>query len=147
MLRIGKLTDYAMLILAELATRPETVLSATSIAEVLQLPAPTVSKILKILADAEMVTSLRGAEGGYRLAREAKSISVADVITAMEGDLALTECCEKSDLCSINSVCNMSGNWRKINKMVHALLAKLSIIDMKEPINIKEINVEWANVQ
>lgn len=147
MLRIGKLTDYAMLILAELATRPETVLSATSLAEALRLPAPTVSKILKMLSDAAMVSSLRGAEGGYRLARAPETISVADVISAMEGDLALTECCDKSDACSITAVCNMSGNWRKINKMVHALLAKVSIIDMKEPINIKENDAEWVNVQ
>src|SRR5690606_8098214 len=103
------------------------------------LTPPTVSKVLKMLSDACLVNSLRGAEGGYRLARPAAEISVADVIAAMEGELAMTECCESSGLCAIDSLCAMRENWRKINKMVHALLSRFTILDMTGPLFIKNI--------
>lgn len=140
MLRIGKLTDYAMLILSQMARVPHTVLSATSLAERLHLTTPTVSKILKILSEAGLVNSVRGAEGGYHLARSGADITVADIIAAMEGELAMTECCESTSLCAIDSMCTMRSNWRKINKMVHALLGRFTLIDMLEPLSpaIKE---------
>lgn len=134
MLRLGKLTDYAMLILSWMAKEPQAILSAASIAEALYLPMPTVSKILKILSEAKLVSSVRGAEGGYHLARVATEITVADVIAAMEGDLAMTECCESVNLCAIKSSCVMKANWQQINKMIHSLLSKLTIIDMTEPL-------------
>lgn len=134
MLRIGKLTDYAILILSQMAKSPELLSSTTFLAETLRLAATTVSKILKILSDASLVTSVRGAEGGYRLARPAAEITIADVIEAMEGELAMTECCEGISLCAINSMCTMRENWQKINKMVHSLLAGFTIIDMTEPL-------------
>jgi FeS assembly SUF system regulator len=131
MLRIGKLTDYAILILGEMAGLPDAILSATSLAELLQLPLPTVSKILKILSEANLVTSIRGAVGGYRLAKPAANITLAHVITAMEGELALTECCEKSGLCGLDSFCKMQVNWQKINKLVLNLLMQWTILDMR----------------
>ena len=133
MIRISKLTDYAMLILTQLARDPATILSATVLSEALHLPAPTVSKILKILCDAEIVISARGAEGGYRLARAANSITIMNIITAMEGQLALTECCEMTSCCAIDHVCTMRENWRTINGMVQALLTKFTILDMIDP--------------
>jgi FeS assembly SUF system regulator len=136
MLRIGKLTDYAMLIMSQMARQPELLMSATFLAEGLHLTTPTVSKILKMLSDAGLVNSVRGAEGGYRLARAAETITIADVIAAMEGDLAMTECCESISMCAIDSVCTMRENWRKINKMVQSLLARFTIIDMLEPIAV-----------
>lgn len=134
MIRIGKLTDYSMLILSHMAKAPDTVLSATSLAEHLHLSAHTVSKILKILNDANLVNSIRGAEGGYHLARDADKITVADVIAAMEGGISMTECCDSKPLCTIDSFCTMRSNWRKINKMVHALLTQYTIVDMTRPI-------------
>ena len=139
MLRIGKLTDYAMLILSQMAREPDLVLSATSLAEVLHLSAPTVSKILKMLSDAKLVSSVRGAEGGYHLARPPASITVVDIISAMEGELAMMECCESTTLCAIDSVCTLRENWRKINKVIHTLLTKFTILDMLEPLLIKSI--------
>lgn len=137
MLRIGKLTDYAVLILAHMARTPESVMSATFLAEALHLSVPTMSKILKILSDAGLVSSLRGSEGGYRLQKPAGEISVAEVIAAMEGEIAMTECCERINHCAINSTCVMKENWVKINMMVNSLLSRLSILDMLEPISIK----------
>lgn len=134
MLRIGKLTDYALLVMSQMAKEPDSILSATYLAEALHLTVPTVSKILKILSEAGLVSSVRGAVGGYHLAREPQLITVADIIAAMEGDLAMTECCESTRLCSIDSICTLKENWRKINNMVKALLGNYSIVDMLKPL-------------
>jgi len=131
MLRIGKLTDYALLILGQM-TREASLVSASAIAEALHLGAPTVSKILKMLSDAGLVSSVRGAEGGYQLTRAAAQITVAEVIAAMEGGVAMTECCENSRLCAIDPLCAMKENWIKINNQVHSMLAGISIVDMME---------------
>lgn len=135
MLRISKLTDYAMLLLSAMAKAPNDVRSATTLSSLLSIPAPTVSKVLKMLAEAHLVISQRGAEGGYLLARPAAAISVADVISAMEGGVALTECCEKTTLCALESTCTLRENWRTINNLVYSLLAKLTILDMGQPIS------------
>ena len=134
MLRIGKLTDYAMLILSQLAKESHAVLSATILAELLHLPLPTVSKVLKILGDGGLVNSVRGADGGYHLARAACDISIADVIAAMEGEITMTECCELAGICTIENMCTMRENWRQINAMIHSFLAKLTISDMLSPL-------------
>lgn len=137
MLRIGKLTDYAMLILSEMAKNPESLISATALAEVLTLSTPTVSKVLKILAEANLVTSVRGAVGGYKLSRAAADISVVEVIEAMEGNLAMTECCESANLCSLGTMCNMQDNWLKINLLIKSILARFSIVDMVGPLSLE----------
>ncbi|TAK72845.1 MAG: SUF system Fe-S cluster assembly regulator [Gammaproteobacteria bacterium] len=135
MLRIGKLTDYAMLILSQMAKEPHVVLSATSLADKLHLMPPTVSKVLKILSDGGLVSSVRGAEGGYHLAREAATITVSDVITAMEGQVAMTECCESPGLCGIDTLCTMRENWLKINSLISSLLRGLTIADLLKPLS------------
>ena len=139
MLRISKLTDYAMLIVHAMAKNsakslPEAVVSAKQLAEALHLPLPTVSKVLKMLAEAGLLISQRGPVGGYRLQRAAGEISLVDVISAMEGDLAVTDCCSQTKLCTIDSFCALRQNWLKINAQVRALLANFSILDMSRPI-------------
>ncbi len=126
-----------MLVLSGMAKDPQAVMSATYVAETLRLPAPTVSKILKTLGDSGLVTSVRGAEGGYRLSKPAADINVAEVIEAMEGDLALTECCETTNLCNLASMCAMQNNWLKINGLIKSLLSRLSIVDMVGPISLE----------
>lgn len=122
-----------MLILSQLARAPSAILSTTVLADVLHLPVTTVSKIMKILADAGMVTSARGSVGGYRLNRPAESITVLDIIRAMEGQVAMTECCTPSKLCSIDNICAIRDNWRKINHKIELLLASYTILDMADP--------------
>ncbi len=139
MLKIGKMTDYAMMVLSTLAKEPELVMSSASLADSLQLPVTTVSKILKTLGDSGIVSSVRGAEGGYHLGKPAISINVAEVIEAMEGDLAMTECCESTNLCSMGSSCSMQDNWVKINQLIKSLLSRLSILDMAGPISLEEV--------
>lgn len=143
MLRIGKLTDYALLIISQMAREQHAILSAASLADILHLTTPTVSKILKILSDAGIVSSVRGAEGGYHLARHASAITVADIIIAMEGEVAMTECCETQDQCILNSMCTMRENWQKINKMIHSLLAGFTISDMLTPIPAPVLEVTY----
>ena len=138
MLRIGKLTDYAILIMSQMAKEPTAILSATSLAEALHLMSPTVSKVLKMLSEAGLVSSVRGAEGGYHLTQPAAHITLARIITAMEGGFAITECCENNGLCVIDSLCVMRENWQKINKMVHGLLDRLTLVDLLSPLPIEE---------
>jgi FeS assembly SUF system regulator len=137
MLKIGKMTDYAMLILSKMAREPEAVMSASFLADALHLSGPTVSKILKILGDAGLVVSIRGADGGYHLNKMAANINVAEVIAAMEGDLTMTECCETTNLCSLGSMCAMQDNWLKINGLIKSLLSRISILDMVGPISLE----------
>lgn len=134
MLRIAKLTDYSLLIMSQMAKEPESVLSATLLAERLLLSVPTVSKILKMLSDAGLVNSVRGAEGGYHLAHSPKEITIADVLNAMEGELAMMECCLRKNLCQREASCAIRLNWQKINTQVASLLASFTLVDMLEPI-------------
>ena len=93
MLRISKLTDYATVILAEPRRRqPRELQTAAEVAERTRLGLPTVSKLLKSLQRAGLVASARGAHGGYQLARPAGAISAAEIIDALEGPVAITEC-------------------------------------------------------
>ena len=129
MLQIAKLTDYALIICGQLAQEPS-IISANALADKLHLTAPTVSKILKILSDAGLVVSTRGAEGGYQLVKDGTTLSVAEIVIAMEGALAMTECCEKQYTCGVYSSCHMRDSWRKINGMIQSLLSTISINDM-----------------
>jgi len=134
MLRISKLTDYAIIILSRLVLDSQRIASATWIAQEVHLALPTVSKILKILAEAELVTSFRGQGGGYQLARSATEITVADVVSAIEGKLAMTECCAPANGCALDSLCAIKENWRVINKMIFSVLAGLTLHDMIRPL-------------
>lgn len=147
MLRLGKLTDYAILIMSQMAKQTGITMSAATLAEQLHLGTPTVSKILKMLSDAHLVYSVRGAEGGYHLARAPLNISVADVVLAMESGLALTECCESTNLCALESMCTMRENWRKINTMIQSLLSRLTILDMLAPLPASGLSEELLHVE
>jgi FeS assembly SUF system regulator len=143
MIRIGKLTDYAILILSVMG-RQITTLSAAYIAENLHLTTPTVSKVLKMLAEAKLVKSIRGVEGGYYLAKPIADITVADVILAMEGEIYLTACCEQPGLCTIDTFCSMRENWIRINKMVHSFLAQWKVMDICTPLSEAEFSQRFA---
>lgn len=130
MLRISKLTDYATVLLAELARQPGACVSASLLADSTGLEVPTVSKVLKTLAKADVVNSLRGVNGGYRLARSPSNISVAAIVRAMEGPIALTECALEPGLCSHESNCHLRGNWRQIGQAVEGALENLSLADL-----------------
>lgn len=134
MLRINKLTDYGTLIMTHLAGQPEHLHSAADLAETLGLGLPTVSKVLKTLGRHDLVTSLRGARGGYALARPARTITVADIIDALEDQpFGLTECSTMTGLCDLEANCRIRDNWLKINIVVRRALEEVSLADMVSP--------------
>jgi len=133
MLRISKLTDYAILVMAELAREGE-MLSAHALAERVHVESPTASKVLKLLAGAGLLESYRGANGGYRVSRQAADISVAEVIAAIEGPIAMTECSVEEGLCSQEDSCELRGNWQRISVAVAGALQEVSLAEMSVPV-------------
>jgi FeS assembly SUF system regulator len=133
MLRITKLSDYAVAILGHMASPTAPVRTARDIASETGLSAPVVSKILKSLARANLVVSHRGVQGGYQLARETSQLSVAEVIEAVEGPVALTECGENLDSCEFVGNCTVQANWLRINQVVRRALSNISVEDMILP--------------
>lgn len=133
MLRISKLTDYATVVMAALAAEPGRRMPASRLAEKTRLEPPTVSKVLKTLARAGLIESVRGVRGGYRLTRAADDIPVAEIIRAMEGPIALTECALEPGICSHERDCNLRGNWQRIGETVEAALEELTLADLASP--------------
>ena len=147
MLRISKLTDYATVILSFLALSPDQVVSAVHIAREVHLSAPTVMKILKILGEARLVTSFRGTGGGYQLARPVEKITLAQVVFAIEGHLAMTECCSTETTCAIDSLCALKDNWKMINKIILTALDGVTLKDMLRPLSGHALTLKGIPIQ
>jgi FeS assembly SUF system regulator len=130
MLRIGKLTDYATLILATLAADRTRLQNATALSERTHIAAPTVSKLLKQLHRAGLVNSARGTRGGYQLARDPESISAAAILDALEGPIALTECSSASGHCGIEHTCSVGRAWQKLNLAIRRSLNEISLAQL-----------------
>ncbi len=133
MLKLSKLTDYATVILSLMAKQPMLQRTAVEIADSTGIALPTVSKILKLLTQARVVISTRGAKGGYSLARAPEQISVATIISALEGPIALTECSLSVQSCVQSSGCGIRANWHKINQTIHQALESVSLADLAQP--------------
>ena len=95
------------------------------------IAAPTVSKLLKLLAKAGLVTSTRGAQGGYQLSRDAREISAADIIDALEGPVHITECSADDSHCDLESVCNVGGAWQRINVAIRRALGDINLSELQ----------------
>jgi len=133
MLRVSKLTDYATVILSFMAKDANDVHAAIEIASATGIALPTVSKILKLLVHAQVLISTRGAKGGYALASAPDKITVARVISALEGPIALTECSISHQGCEQASGCGIRGNWGIINQAIHNALESVTLADMIQP--------------
>lgn len=127
MLRIGKLTDYATVVLAILAQDPTRHRAANELAERTRLSGPTVSKVLKELQRAGMVDSTRGAHGGYRLAREPELITAAQILDVFEGPIAITECSGAQSRCGIELSCRVGGAWQRVNAAIRRALEDVTL--------------------
>lgn len=130
MLRVSKLTDYGSVLLCHMARFPDQVFSTASLARTVHLPPPTVSKLLKILHSNGLVLSTRGKNGGYRLAFPADQISLAQIVSALEGSIAVTECSVRKDLCQLEKYCEIRDSWQGINRVIYDSLAQVSLQDM-----------------
>ncbi|HEY0749253.1 MAG TPA: SUF system Fe-S cluster assembly regulator [Steroidobacteraceae bacterium] len=127
MLRMGKMTDYATVVLASLAQEPSTARAAAELAERTRLGRPTVSKVLKGLQRAGMVISSRGAQGGYRLARPPDQITAAQILDVFEGPIAITECSGASSQCGIERLCRVGGAWQRVNAAIRRALEDVTL--------------------
>jgi FeS assembly SUF system regulator len=131
MLRISKLTDYGTLILAQLPVCSEGLASAGKVASDTHLSQPTVSKLLKALVRAGLVVSERGSNGGYALARPDNEISAAEIINAIEGPVAITECSSAAGRCSLEPTCKVGSAWQGINLSIRRALNEVSLADLQ----------------
>jgi len=133
MLKISKLTDYGTLVLSTMASAPQTLYSAAELSQRTGLSSSTVSKLLKQLTKAEILKSTRGAYGGYELTRKTHAISALEIIRAMEGPVALTECSADDNDCEIAGACKMQSKWQVINLAIRKALSELSLADLSKP--------------
>lgn len=130
MLRISRLTDYGTVVLAHLASEDNGMQSAAEVAAATGIALPTVSKLLKTLAKAEIVTSMRGSHGGYRLARDPRTISAANVIDALDGPVSITECSASDSQCDFEAFCHVGSAWQRINLAIRRALDEVSLADL-----------------
>lgn len=130
MLKLSKLADYATVLMTAVAREPAQTQTGQGLAERTRIPLPTVAKLLKTLTKGGLLESLRGARGGYRLARPAEQISVADIIGALEGPIAVTDCAGHSGGCSIETDCATRANWRLINTAIREALEAVTLAQM-----------------
>lgn len=134
MLRISKLTDYGIVLLARFAQEPPgTTLNAREMAETTALPMPVVSKMLKTLAGAELLGSQRGSKGGYRLLRDPATVTVAELLDALEGGVALMDCTAGPGHCEQEDRCSVREPWQRINRAVLGALASVTLQELVQP--------------
>ena len=133
MIILSKLADYGVIVATHLAAFPERQTTAAAVADETRLPRATVAKLLKTLAHAGLVTATRGPSGGYRLARAAKAISVAEVVAAIDGDIGLTQCTVQVPECSRTTYCPTRPHWAAINRAVGEALAAVTLDAMITP--------------
>jgi FeS assembly SUF system regulator len=131
MLRMSKLTDYGTMVLAELATNGHGLSTASQVADATHLTLTTVSKLLKSLVHAGLVVSARGVQGGYALARPAATISAAEILDALEGPVALTDCSSSNGGCELESFCRVGTAWQRINHSIRRALEGVTLADLK----------------
>lgn len=133
MLRISRLTDYGTMILVHLAARADYVCSASDVANHTRLALPTVQKLLKLLARGDLVRSVRGAEGGYALARPPGDISASAILAVLEGPPGLTECSTGDHQCELEASCQVSGAWQKLDRAIRHALDGVTLADLADP--------------
>ena len=132
MVILSKLADYGVIIGTHLAAHPERQMTAAVLAQETSLPRATVAKVLKALSHGGVVAGARGASGGYRLAREAGAIAVADVVAAIDGMMGVTQCTIHDD-CKRTHFCATRPHWKRINDIVNTALGAVTLADMANP--------------
>ncbi len=134
MIRLTNLADYAVVLMSRMAMTPDALHNATDIARDSMVPVPTASKILNALGRAGLLTSHRGLKGGFQLAKSAATITVADIIEAVDGPIALTHCIETAPGdCSYEPICGMRPHWQVINQVVKGALSDISLAEIATP--------------
>ena len=140
MIRLTNLADYAVVVMTAAAREPAARLSAARVAEVTGIPAPTVAKLMGTLARGGLLTASRGVAGGFSLAGEPAAISVAAIVEAVDGPIALTHCVSgHAGDCTIEGHCGVRGHWGPINRAVRDALAAVTLADLvRAPVAVRE---------
>jgi len=140
MLRIAKLTDYGIVLLTYMAQEPDQQFSAREMADASQLPKPTVTTLLKLLSSGGLLSSSRGAQGGYYLAKPPEEVTVAEIVSLLEGPIRLTECatCGAQSDCELEPVCPVRSNWQIINEAIVCALDQVTLLDMATKIRARK---------
>ncbi len=131
------------MIMAFMAGSPLRQFQAREIAEQVSISQPTVSKLLKRLAKHQLLTSQRGSNGGYHLACNPAKITIADLIDALEGPIAITECNLGHDHCSSAPLCTVKSPWQRINQVITNALQSVKLADLihqQTPIRVTHDN-------
>ncbi|MBL4660222.1 MAG: SUF system Fe-S cluster assembly regulator [Alcanivoracaceae bacterium] len=131
MLKISRLTDYATMVVLFLQKDCK-LESSEHIAQAVGLEIPTVSKVLKLLTKAQILSSVRGVNGGYQLERDIADISLYDVVIAIEGNTAIIECARADHLCSQEEGCDARTGWQQVNSDIKNILLNMTIKRMAE---------------
>jgi len=130
-IRLSRLCDYGVAMLTHLAGQEGRQASAAEIAEATGVPPATAAKILKALVRAGILASHRGVLGGYGLARPAAVITVAEIIEALDGPIALTACIEEgAGDCGLEALCPARANWQRVNEAIRRALSEITLADM-----------------
>jgi FeS assembly SUF system regulator len=132
-IRLNRMTDYGVVVMSQMSQHGG-MLTAPELAQATGLPMPTVSKLLKQLAKSGLVESHRGVHGGYSMARALEDINAMEIIEALDGPVALTDCVDGAeDMCNVQSLCPMRGGWDKVNKAVRKALTEVSLAELCPP--------------
>lgn len=130
-MRLSNLADYAVITMCQAASHcGDGRVSAAELAAETGLPVPTVQRLVTKLTGAGLLRSVRGAGGGLQLGRPAAAITVADIVEAVEGPIALTACVDHSD-CEYETGCSMKPHWPLINQALRGALAGISLNDLR----------------
>jgi len=130
MLKLSKMSDYAVVILQQLSKKGNQGQNTASVAEATGLPSPTVSKILHRLSEAGIVISERGRFGGYRLKKVPTDLSLSELLIAFEGPVTLTDCLENSNSCDLAKHCAVAGRWSVVSKAISRVLDDITLADL-----------------
>lgn len=143
MIKLSKLTDYAVVLLAHVAKDggTKTPYNAAALCAATSVPEPTVAKVMKALAKANIVVSQRGALGGYSLAQLPQTITIRQIIEAIDGPIAVTACAHHADCapraqaeilaaCPLSCTCPIKGHWQKVNNSLITTLDQLTLLDV-----------------
>ena len=133
MLQLSRMADYAVVTLGQMAQSPEGLHTAPALAESTGLGTATVSKVLKLLTRAALLTSSRGAQGGYHLALPPAQMTLAQIIEAIDGPIALTRCVSVADACPLATNCALAPHWQTLSSRIRGTLAAMTLAEVIQP--------------
>ncbi|MBM3482146.1 MAG: SUF system Fe-S cluster assembly regulator [Alphaproteobacteria bacterium] len=132
MIRVSRMADYGVVAMTHIARRAEDLHTAASVADATGVPLPSATKLLKLLARQGILASQRGAHGGYTLKRRPADVSVADLIVAIDGPIALADCLhgDEGAACGLESFCSIRSPWQKVSDAIRVALEEVSLAEM-----------------